>query len=55
VEHGGGTDASAEVSGIGGDRQQRLGGGAEQEVVDDRFVLVGDRGISAGNVKTAWK
>ena len=44
VEHGGGADASAEVPGIGGDRQQRLGRGAEQEVVDDRLVLVGDRG-----------
>ena len=44
VEHGGGADASAEVPGIGGDREQRLGGGAEQQVVDDRLVLVGDRG-----------
>ena len=32
VEHGGGADASAEVLGIGGDRQQCLGGGAEQQV-----------------------
>ena len=44
VEHGGGADAGAEVLGIGGDREQRLGGGAEQQVVDDRLVLVGDRG-----------
>ena len=44
VEHGGGADASAEVFGIGGDRQQCLGGCAEQEVVDDRLVLVGERG-----------
>ena len=43
VEHGGGADASAEMLGIGGDRQQRLGGRAEQQVVDDRLVLVGDR------------
>jgi hypothetical protein len=43
VEHGGGADASAEMPGIGGDRQQRLGGRAEQQVVDDRLVLVGDR------------
>ena len=48
VEHGGGTDASAEVLGIGGDRQQRLGRGAEQEVVDDRLVLVCDRGDLGG-------
>jgi hypothetical protein len=43
VEHGGGADASTEVLGIGGDREQRLGGCAEQQVVDDRLVLVGDR------------
>src|SRR5207253_4364590 len=40
VEHGGG----AEVPGIGGDGEQRLGRRAEQQVVDDRLVLVGDRG-----------
>jgi hypothetical protein len=54
VEHGGGADARAEVLGIvglqptgltrGGDCEQRLGGCAEQQVVDDRLVLVGDRG-----------
>ncbi len=43
VEHGGGADASAEMPGIGGDREQRLGCRAEQQVVDDRLVLVGDR------------
>jgi hypothetical protein len=43
MEHGGGADASAEMPGIGGDREQRLGCRAEQRVVDDRFVLVGDR------------
>ena len=44
VEHGRGADARAEVLGIGGDRQQRLGGRAEQEVVDDGLILVGERG-----------
>ena len=44
VEHGGGADASAEVPGIGGDCQQRLGRRAEQEVVDDGLVLAGDVG-----------
>jgi len=48
VEHGGGADASAEGLGIGGDRQQCLGGRAEQEVVDHRFVLIGDRGDLGG-------
>ena len=44
VQHGGGADASAEVLGIGGNREQGLGGGPEQQVVDDRLVLVGDWG-----------
>src|SRR5580704_16785086 len=43
VEHGGGADASAEMPGIGGDREQRLGCRAEQQVVDDRLVLIGNR------------
>ncbi len=43
VKHGGGTDAGAEVPGIGGDGKQRLGRGAEQQVVHHRLVLVGDR------------
>ena len=56
VEHRGGADASAEVLGIGGDREQRFGRRAEQEVVNHRLVLVGDFGaISAGSVKTTWK
>src|ERR1700759_5287859 len=41
VEHGGGSNARAEVLGIGGDREQRFGRRAEQQVVDDRPVLVG--------------
>src|SRR5215472_5822945 len=48
VKHGGGADAHAEVLGIGGDREQCLGGGAEQQVVDDRLVLVGDRSDLGG-------
>ena len=37
VEHGGGADASTEVPGIDGDGEQRLGRGAEQQVVDHRL------------------
>jgi hypothetical protein len=48
VEYGGGADASAEVLGVGGDREQRFGRRAEQEVVDHRLVLVGDRGDLSG-------
>src|SRR6266566_160325 len=44
VEHGGEADAGAEVPGIGGDGEQRLGRRAEQQVVDHRLVLIGDRG-----------
>jgi hypothetical protein len=39
----GGADPGTEVLGIGGDGEQGLGRGAEQQVVDDRLVLVGDR------------
>ena len=44
VEHGGEADAGAEVPGIGGDGEQRLGRRAEQQIVDHRLVLIGDRG-----------
>ena len=43
VKHGGGSNARAKVSGIGSDGEQRFGRRAEQQVVDDRLVLVGDR------------
>jgi hypothetical protein len=42
VQHGGDTDAGAEVPGIRRDRDQRLSGGLEQDVVDDCLVLVSD-------------
>ena len=44
MEHRGDADAGAEVLGVGGDRDQGLGRGLEQEVVDDGLVLVGDIG-----------
>jgi len=43
VQHGGEPDAGTEVLGIGRDGDQRLGGGFEQQVIDDRLVLIGDR------------
>src|SRR6516165_3981759 len=43
VQYGGGADASAEVLGIGRDREERFGCRAEQQVVDHRLVLVSDR------------
>ena len=37
-------DAGAEVLGVGGDGDQGLGGDFEQQVIDDRLVLIGDVG-----------
>ena len=44
VQHGGDADVGAEMLGIGRDRQHALGGGLEQQVIDDRLVVVGDIG-----------
>jgi hypothetical protein len=48
MEHGGDADTGTEVLGIGGDREQSLGRGAEQQIVDHRLVLVGDRSNLSG-------
>ena len=48
MEHSGGADARAEVRGIGGDREQRFRRRAEQQVVDDNLVLIGDWGDLGG-------
>ena len=42
VEHSGDTDAGAEVLGVGGDDLHRVGGGTEQQVVNDGLVVGGD-------------
>ena len=42
VQHGGEADARAQMLRVGGDRDQRLGGGPEQEVVDGCLVLERD-------------
>jgi hypothetical protein len=44
VQHGGEPDAGAKVLGVGRNRDQGLGGGFEQQVIDDRLVLIGDVG-----------
>ena len=54
VEDGGEPDARAEVLGVvglqptgltrGGDGDQGLGGGFEQQVIDNRLILIGDVG-----------
>ena len=42
MEHGGEPDAGAEVLGVGRDRDQGLGGGFEQQLINDRLVLIRD-------------
>src|SRR3984893_3498035 len=44
VEDGQDANASAEMLGIGCDGEHGLGGGLEQQVVDDSLVLIGDIG-----------
>ena len=44
VEDGGEPDACAEVLGVGRDRDQGLGGNFQQQVIDDRLVVIGDVG-----------
>src|ERR1700756_4656629 len=44
MQHGGEPDAGAEVLGVGGDDDQRLGGGFEQQVIDDGLILISDVG-----------
>ena len=41
---GGEPDAGAEVLGVGCDGDQGLGGGFEQQAIDDGLVLIGDVG-----------
>ena len=49
MEHGEEADLGAEVAGVGGDRAQRLGDGAEEQAVDDGLVLGGDLGDRRGH------
>jgi hypothetical protein len=44
MEHGGEADPGPEMLGVGGNGDQRLGRGLEQDGVDRRLVLVGDVG-----------
>lgn len=45
VQHREEADLGAQMSGIGGDGAQRLGGGAEEKAVGKRLVLISDGGI----------
>lgn len=44
VQHREEADLGTQVLGIGGDGAQRLGGGAEEQAVDERLVLISDGG-----------
>ena len=55
VEYGSEPDTGAEVLGVCRDGDQGLGGGFEQQVIDDRLVLIGNVGDRSRQVKTTWK
>src|ERR1700758_3311804 len=44
MQHGSETYAGAEVLGVGRDGDQGLGGDLEQQIIDDRVVLIGNVG-----------
>jgi hypothetical protein len=44
MEHGGDADAGTKMPWIGRDGQHRLGGGAEEQIIDHGLVLPGDVG-----------
>ncbi len=44
VKHRGDADPGAEVPGVGGNREHCIGRGLEQQVIDQRLVVEGDRG-----------
>ncbi len=44
MQYAGKADPGAEMLRVGGDGEQRLGAGFEQDVVNHRLVLVGDVG-----------
>ena len=55
MEHGGEADAGAKMARIGGDRDQCLGGGAEQDGIDGGLFWKAIAAIGPGSVKTTWK
>jgi hypothetical protein len=44
VQDGEETDIGAEMFGVARNGEQRFGGGAKQDVIDDRLILIGDGG-----------
>ena len=49
VQHGEEADLRAEVAGVGSDRAERIGDGAEEQTVDDGLGLGGDLGDGRGH------
>ena len=52
VEHAEEADLGSKVPGIAGDLQQSCSAGMKQQVVDQTFILQGERASSRGRVKT---
>jgi hypothetical protein len=55
VQHGDHAGLGTEIPWIGGDYTHGLRRRLEQDVVDGRLVLQGDRGDQPGMVNTTWK
>ena len=65
VQHGGQPDAGAEMLGIvglqptglsrGRDGDHGVGGGLEQQIIDNRLVLIRDVGDRSRQGETTWK
>ena len=55
VEHHQAADTGSQMSGIGGDFQQRASGSLEQDAVDHALILQGQGREFVGNVNTTWK
>jgi hypothetical protein len=55
VQDGHQPDLGAEMSGIGSDDAQRLGGGREQDAVDDGLIVERDLGDRRRHREDDWK
>ncbi len=55
VQDGDQPNRGAEMPGIGGDDAQRLGGGREQDAIDDDLIVESNLGDRRRHLKTTWK
>jgi len=54
VQNGCDADANAQMLGVARNRQHGLGARLEQQIVDDRLVLIGDLGDCRRHGNTTW-